>query len=77
MLLLLLMKLSLFKMVFLNNNFTLSDFREACHLVDHYDMKTKIKQSISKLNKNNIISCQETTIINKYGTEIPYFTIYK
>lgn len=70
-------KVFLFTKTILNNNFTLSDFREACHLVNHYDMNTKIKQSISKLNKNNIISCQETTIINKYGTEIPYFTIYK
>ena len=61
------------KIVNNNNNFTLSDFRESCNLPEHYRTNNKIKQSIRKLNNDNLISYKETVIINKYGTPIPYF----
>lgn len=66
-------KVFLFTKIVNNNNFTLSDFRESCDLPEHYRTNNKIKQSIKKLNNDNLISYKETVIINKYGTPIPYF----
>lgn len=66
-------KVFLFTKIVNNNNFTLSDFRESCNLPEHYRTNNKIKQSIRKLNNDNLISYKETIVINKYGTPIPYF----